>query len=72
VRGCTAFDPFLNEKNNIDTRWEKPSMRKSHIFNGSNYRENFFLYKGVLRASMRGCVEFAPFWMKNNNTGTPM
>jgi hypothetical protein len=30
----------------------------------------FFIMKGVLGTHKRGCAEFAPFWMINNNIGT--
>jgi len=49
---------------------------KSYIFKGSqngvkNYFLDFLLNKGVLGTHERGCAEVAPFWMKNNNIGTP-
>ncbi len=37
LRGCVDFDPFLDEKNNIDTPWSN----KQKVTFLSNYRENF-------------------------------
>jgi hypothetical protein len=50
--------------------------QEKHIFKGykngvKDYSLKFFLHKGVLGTHKMGFAEFAPFWMKNNCSGTP-
>jgi hypothetical protein len=50
--------------------------QEKHIFKGSKkgVKDNFlkfFFNKRVLGTHKRGFAEFAPFWMKNNWSGTP-